>query len=458
LSSTYFYSDEEIYNLLRPYVVKWFKEKYTTFTPPQRAAIPLIKQNYNVLVSSPTGSGKTLATFLGILDSLFELGDNNELEDKVYAVYISPLRALNNDMQRNLLEPLNELKQINPRLPDIRVGIRTSDTTPYEKQKMLKKPPHILITTPESFGISITSPKFSQKLTDVKWVIVDEIHELANSKRGAYLSAMLELFRSLLAKKEFVRIGLSATVSPLEEVAQFLVGKGREYRIVDARFVKPIDIKVISPVKDLVHSSESEVDKGIYKTILNEVKKHRATLIFTNTRHATERVAYKLRKLAENEKVFDVDAIEAHHSSLSRDVRLDVEDKLKKGILKVVVSSTSLELGIDIGYIDLVVLLSSPKSVSRLLQRIGRAGHHIRSISKGRVIVVDRDDLVECSVLAKLARDRKIDNIHIPKNPLDVLSQIIVSASLISPIDREELYNILSGHIISQTLMNLSTL
>ncbi|ADX83305.1 ATP-dependent helicase [Saccharolobus islandicus] len=443
MSSTYFYADEEIYNLLRPYVAKWFKEKYTTFTPPQRAAIPLIKQNYNVLVSSPTGSGKTLAAFLGILDSLFELGDNNELEDKVYAVYISPLRALNNDMQRNLLEPLNELKQINPRLPDIRVGIRTSDTTPYEKQKMLKKPPHILITTPESFGISITSPKFSQKLTDVKWVIVDEIHELANSKRGAYLSAMLELFRSLLAKKEFVRIGLSATVSPLEEVAQFLVGKGREYRIVDARFVKPIDIKVISPVKDLVHSSESEVDKGIYKTILNEVKKHRTTLIFTNTRHATERVAYKLRKLAENEKVFDVDAIEAHHSSLSRDVRLDVEDKLKKGILKVVVSSTSLELGIDIGYIDLVVLLSSPKSVSRLLQRIGRAGHHIRSISKGRVIVVDRDDLVECSVLAKLARDRKIDNIHIPKNPLDVLSQIIVSASLISPIDREELYNIL---------------
>lgn len=328
MSSTYFYADEEIYNLLRPYVAKWFKEKYTTFTPPQRAAIPLIKQNYNVLVSSPTGSGKTLAAFLGILDSLFELGDNNELEDKVYAVYISPLRALNNDMQRNLLEPLNELKQINPRLPDIRVGIRTSDTTPYEKQKMLKKPPHILITTPESFGISITSPKFSQKLTDVKWVIVDEIHELANSKRGSYLSAMLELFRSLLAKKEFVRIGLSATVSPLEEVAQFLVGKGREYRIVDARFVKPIDIKVISPVKDLVHSSESEVDKGIYKTILNEVKKHRTTLIFTNTRHATERVAYKLRKLAENEKVFDVDAIEAHHSSLSRDVRLDVEDKL----------------------------------------------------------------------------------------------------------------------------------
>ncbi|WP_338599654.1 ATP-dependent helicase [Sulfolobus tengchongensis] len=443
MSNTYFYSDEEIYNLLRPYVAKWFKDKYGAFTPPQRAAIPLIKQNYNVLVSSPTGSGKTLAAFLGILDSLFEMGDRGELEDKVYAVYISPLRALNNDMQRNLLEPLSELRQINPKLPDVRVGIRTSDTTSYEKQKMLKRPPHILITTPESFGISITSPKFSQKLTDVKWVIIDEIHELANSKRGAYLSGMLEIFRSLITKKEFVRIGLSATVSPLEEIAQFLVGKGREYRIVDARFVKPIDIKVISPVKDLVHSSESEVDEGIYKTILNEIKKHRTTLIFTNTRHATERVAYKLRKLAESEKILDTDSIEAHHSSLSRDVRLDVEEKLKKGLLKVVVSSTSLELGIDIGYIDLVILLSSPKSVSRLLQRIGRAGHHIRNISKGRIIVVDRDDLVECSVLAKLARDRKIDNIHVPKNPLDVLSQLIVGASLISTLDKEELFNII---------------
>jgi|OSPMetMinimDraft_2_1075162.scaffolds.fasta_scaffold00187_2 ATP-dependent Lhr-like helicase len=443
LSYTYFYTDEEIAKLLRPYVMEWFKSKYGTFTPPQRASIPLIKQNYNVLVSSPTGSGKTLAAFLGILDSLLEMGENNELEDKVYAIYISPLRALNNDMQRNLLEPLNELKQINPKLPDIRVGIRTSDTTSYEKQKMLRKPPHILITTPESFGISITSPKFSQKLADVKWVIVDEIHELANSKRGAYLSGMLEIFRALVTKKEFVRIGLSATVSPLEEVAQFLVGKNRECRIVDARFVKPIDIKVISPVKDLIHSSEQEVEDGIYKTILEEIKKHRTTLIFTNTRHATERVAYKLRKLAEKEKAFNADVIEAHHSSLSRNVRLEVEDKLKKGLLKVVVSSTSLELGIDIGYIDLVILLSSPKSVSRLLQRIGRAGHHIRNISKGRIIVVDRDDLVECTVLAKLARERKIDSINIPRNPLDVLSQLIVAASLISPIDKDELFNIL---------------
>ncbi len=454
MSTTYFYADEEIYKLLRPYVAEWFKNKYGTFTPPQRASIPLIKGGFNVLVSSPTGSGKTLAAFLGILDSLLEMAENNILEDKVYAIYISPLRALNNDMQRNLLEPLNELKQVYPNLPNIRIGIRTSDTTSYEKQKMLRVPPHILITTPESFAISITSPKFSQKLADVKWVIVDEIHELANNKRGAYLSGMLELFRSLITKKEFIRIGLSATVSPLEEVAQYLVGRNRECRIIDARFVKPVDIKVITPVRDLIHSSEQEVEEGIYKTLINEIKKHRTTLIFTNTRHAAERVSFKLRKIAEKEGVLDVNQIEAHHSSLSRNVRLEVEDKLKRGLLKVVVSSTSLELGIDIGYIDLVILLSSPKSVSRLLQRIGRAGHHIRNISKGRIVVVDRDDLVECAVLTRLAVDRKIDNINIPKKPLDVLSQLILASSLISSIEKEELYNILRNSYNFQDLTN----
>lgn len=436
------YSDEEIFKLLTPQVSSWFKNKYKTFTPPQRGAIPLIKNNKNVLVSSPTGSGKTLAAFLGIIDTLIRLGYEGNLKDEIYAIYISPLRALNNDMKRNLIEPLNELKELYNDLPNIRVSVRTSDTTSYEKQKMLKQPPHILITTPESFGISLVSQKFREKLSNVKWVIIDEIHELANSKRGAYLSAMLELFQQFIAKNEVTRIGLSATVAPLEEVARFLVGEGREYYIVDARFVKPVDIRVISPVKDLVHASEDEISKGIYKYLVEEIKKHKTTLVFTNTRSAAERVSYKLRKIFETENIFDSELVAAHHSSLSRDIRLEVEEKLKRGELKVVVSSTSLELGIDIGYIDLVVLLSSPKSVSRLLQRIGRAGHHIRNISKGRIVVVDRDDLVECTVLAKLARERKIDSIHIPKNPLDVLAQIIVAASLISPVKIEELYDI----------------
>ncbi|WP_369611680.1 ATP-dependent helicase [Sulfurisphaera javensis] len=444
MNYTNYFTDDEILRMLTPQVANWFKEKYGSFTPPQRGAIPLIKMNKNVLVSSPTGSGKTLAAFLGILDTLIDLGYKGNLDDKIYAIYISPLRALNNDMRRNLFEPLQELKQKYQDLPEIRIGVRTSDTTSYEKQKMLRLPPHILITTPESFGISLVSPKFREKLAEVKWIIIDEIHELANSKRGAYLMGMIEIYQSLVAKNELTRIGLSATVSPLDEVAKFLVGRDREYNIIDARFVKPTDIRVVSPVKDLVHATEDEISQGIYSYLVEEIKKHKTTLIFTNTRSAAERVSYKLRKIFETEKIFDSDVVAAHHSSLSRDVRLEVEEKLKRGELKVVVSSTSLELGIDIGYIDLVILLSSPKSVSRLLQRIGRAGHNIRNVSKGRIIVVDRDDLVECTVLAKLARDRKIDKLHIPMKPLDVLVQLVVAASLISPIKKDNLYKIIT--------------
>ncbi len=441
-----FESDEKVFSMLRPYIASWFKDKYGEFTPPQKASIPLIKTGNNVLVSSPTGSGKTLSAFLGILDSLFEIWERGELEDKVYAIYISPLRALNNDMRLNLISPLKELRDRNPNLPELRIGVRTSDTSSYEKQKMIKTPPHILITTPESFAISMVSPKFSQKLQDVKWLIVDEIHEIANSKRGSYLSAMIEIFQNLIAKGEVTRIGLSATVSPLDQIAQFLVGKNRDCNIIDARFVKPVDLKVISPVRDLVHESEAKIEEGIYNSIIEEIKKHRTTLIFTNTRHAAENVSYKLRKIAKIKGLFPEDSIEAHHSSLSKEVRLEVEEKLKRGDLKVVISSTSLELGIDIGYIDVVVLLSSPKSVSRLLQRIGRAGHHIRSISKGRMIVVDRDDLVECSVLAELAREKKIDAVHIPRNPLDVLSQVIIASAIISRgINKDKLYDIITS-------------
>ena len=438
-------SDQEIFAILDETVAKWFKEKYGTFTPPQRGAIPEIVNRRNVLVSSPTGSGKTLAAFLGIISELAKLGKKGLLEDKIYAVYVSPLRALNNDMRRNLSEPLQELRELDKDFPEIRVSVRTSDTPPSEKQKMLKKPPHILITTPESFGISLTSLKFKEKMATAEWIIIDEIHELASSKRGSYLMSMVEILEKLVKRGPIARVGLSATISPLEEVAKFLVGPNRTCKIVDARFVKPVDIKVVSPVRDLVHASEEEVEKGIYDYLVREIKKHKTTLIFTNTRSATERVSYKLRRIFESSKLYDADKVAAHHSSLSREVRLDVEEKLKRGDLKVVVSSTSLELGIDIGYIDLVILLSSPKSVSRLLQRIGRAGHHIKAISEGRIVVVDRDDLVECANLAELARRRKIDSVHIVKNPLDVLAQVIMAASLTAEVRVGELYEILRG-------------
>ncbi|WFO76193.1 ATP-dependent helicase [Desulfurococcaceae archaeon MEX13E-LK6-19] len=455
------HSDEEVYGMLRPYVREWFKRKYGTFTPPQRMAIPLIKAKNNVLISSPTGTGKTLAVFLAIIDDLYEYYEKHgSLPEGIQVVYVSPLRALNNDMRRNLLEPIKGIREVAKEngieLPEIKVAVRTSDTSPSEKQRMVRDPPHILITTPESLGIILNAPRFRERLKTTKYIVIDEIHELASSKRGSHLSLSVERLEELVGRP-LIRIGLSATIAPLEEVAKFLVGftddgNPRPCMIVDARFTKPIDIKVLCPVKDLVHASAEEINNAIYETLIDLIKNHRTTLVFTNTRSATERVVYKLRKLMENLKIVDVDEIEAHHSSLSRELRLEIEEKLKRGELRVIVSSTSLELGIDIGYIDLVVLLSSPKSVSRLLQRIGRAGHHIREVSKGRIIVVDRDDLVECTVLAKAALERKIDKVRIPKNPLDVLAQHLVGMALEKKWRIDEAYRVIKRSYTFHTL------
>ncbi len=453
-------SNEEAYRLLRPYVAEWFRKRYTEFTPPQLMAIPEIKAGRNVLISSPTGTGKTLAVFLALLDTLYEYAERDMLEDQIYVVYVSPLRALNNDMRRNLLEPIkgitSEAEKMGYDIPEIKVAVRTSDTSPSEKQRMLKTPPHILITTPESLSIILVAPKFREKLKKVKWIVVDEIHEIASSKRGSHLSLSIERLENLVGHP-LIRIGLSATIAPLEEVAKFLVGfndngEPRPCRIVDARFTKPMDIRVVCPVKDLVHTPADEINEAIYRVLVDLIRKHRTTLVFTNTRSATERVVYKLRKLFEKEGILDADEIEAHHSSLSRDIRLGVEEKLKRGELRVVVSSTSLELGIDIGWIDLVVLLSSPKSVSRLLQRVGRSGHHIRQVSKGRVIVVDRDDLIENTVLVKAALERKIDHIRIPRNPLDVLAQHIVGMALEKKWRVEEAYRLVKRSYTFHTL------
>lgn len=450
-----------MWGYLRPYVEEWFKERFREPTEPQRQAIPLIKKGENVLISSPTGTGKTLAAFLGIIDELFKLGEEGRLEEAIYAVYVSPLRALNNDMNRNLREPLNEIreyyvKKVGKDPPEIRVAVRTSDTPPNERQAMLRKPPHILITTPETLSIILVAPRFRERLRTVRWVIVDEIHEMATSKRGANLSLLLERLE-WLAGRRIQRIGLSATIAPLDRIARFLGGYNddgspRPVSIVDARFYKPVDIKVIAPKMSLVYADTDKLNESIYKTIVELVKKHRSTLIFTNTRSATERVVYKLKKLMEKDGLISMDEIEAHHSSLSRDLRLDVEKKLKEGKLRVVVSSTSLELGIDIGYIDLVILLSSPKSVSRLLQRVGRAGHRIKEVSKGRIIVVDRDDLVECSVLADAARKRIIDRAKIPRNPLDVLAQNLIAMSLEQRWRVEDAYRLVKRSYVFHTL------
>ncbi len=454
--------EEETINSLHPFVREWFLEHFGKLSPPQKFSVLNIKRGLNTLISSPTGSGKTLSAFLAILDNLVVRADKGILEDHVYAIYMSPLKALANDIHKNLEVPLKEIQEIasrNGRHLGIRVATRTGDTTASEKNKMLTKPPHILVTTPESVAISLASIKFSQMLAKAEYVVIDEIHALADSKRGTQLALCLEQLedaRKYLGNSEdLVRIGLSATVRPLEDVARFLVGRKnkdeeRECKIVDVQFLKKLDLQVVSPVSDLVNTTHDKLQEKLYSLLHDLIDEHRTTLIFTNTRSGTERVVHNLKQKFPK-KYIGVDSqkegygvIGAHHGSLSKQHRLTIENGLKEGKLKAVVCSTSLELGIDIGYVDLVILLGSPKSVARGLQRIGRSGHKLHEVAKGRIIVMDRDDLVECSVLVKSALEKKIDSIHIPKNPLDVLAQIIYGLTIERTRHIEEIFQLVT--------------
>lgn len=434
-------SDKELLEILDEDVREWFLSKFKSFTPPQRFSIPYIHRRKNILISSPTGSGKTLSAFLSIINELIVLAKNNMLEDRVYAVYVSPLKALNNDIERNLREPLEEISNLirskGKEIQEIRIGKRTGDVTSSERAKQLKYPPHILITTPESLSIVLVAPKFSKYLQKVEYVIVDEIHSLAENKRGTHLSISLE---RLSRHNEFTRIGLSATVSPLEEVAKFLVGSDRDAYVVDINYMKKTQLFVYSPVEDLINVENEKLKEDFYNLLDKLIEKHRTTLIFTNTRAGTERIVHHL-KTKYKDKYENL--VEAHHGSLSRELRLEVEKKLKEGKLKCVVTSTSLELGIDIGYVDLVILVGSPKSIARALQRVGRAGHQLHEVSKGVFIALNRDDLVEVSVMAKEALNRNIDRIKIVKNALDVLAQHIVGMSLEKKWHIEEAYELI---------------
>jgi len=422
----------EVLALFDPLVAGWFGT-FPDLTPPQRYAILNIHQRNNTLIASPTGSGKTLAAFLSIISELVRLGRHGGLEDRVYCIYISPLRALSNDIYKNLLVPLDAIRRSAEEqglaLPEIRIGVRTGDTPPKERAHMLRVPPHILITTPESLAIMLCAPRFRERLRGVEWVIVDEIHEVCNSKRGVHLTLSLERLEEL-CPHSFARVGLSATIHPLEEVARFLVGYKdgveRECLVADTRFVKPTALNVSSPVADMVHTPAPTVTGAMYRKIRDLVRQHRTTLVFTNTRSGTERVVYHLAKL----NVVDADEVAAHHGSLSRETRKDVEDRLKEGKMRAVVTSTSLELGIDIGSIDLVVQIGSPKSISRCLQRVGRSGHTLERVSKGLLVAMERDDLVEDAVIAAEALKGNLDRVYIPRGPLDVLAQHLVGMAI----------------------------
>ena len=452
-------TDKELFSILHPLVKKWFKWKFKEFAVPQKYALMDVHSRQNILVSAPTGSGKTLTAFLSILNELIDSSEKGILEDKIYTVYISPLKALSTDISINLIEPLKEIEEIAGKKLGIRVAVRTGDTSTKERTAMLKNPPHILITTPESLAILLSSIKFKYHLKDVEWCIVDEIHALADNKRGVHLNLSLE--RLSYIASHMTRVGLSATVAPLEEVAKFLVGVKRHCKIADVQFIKKMDLKVLSPVPKLIDSSHEVMHQKMYELIDKLVQDHKTTLIFTNTRAATERVVHHLKEkfpknyteeIKEEDKTSMQSRIGAHHGSLSKEHRTKIEKNLREGKLKCVVCSTSLELGIDIGYIDLVICLGSPKSVARALQRIGRSGHKLHEKTKGRIIVLDRDDLVECAVLLKEAIEKKIDRIHIPKNCLDVLAQQIDGMALEQTWEEKELYKVIRKSYCYQDL------
>ena len=437
------HSTEEVLGLMEPLVSKWFHERFDSLTEPQSMAIPIIHERKSVLISSPTGSGKTLTAFTSILNQLIKYSNEGTLEEKIYCIYISPLKALANDVKRNLSDPLMQMKELAARegmnVPDIRVAVRSGDTPQNERQKMVRHPPHILITTPESMALILASPKFKENLKNIEWVILDEIHDICDSKRGAFLSLTLEMLRSY-CDHDITRIGLSATVAPIEEVAKYLVGFGpdgeaRDVVLIQSSSKKILDLKVICPTDDMTALPTDVVSSMMYDRLKELVDAHETTLIFTNTRSGAEAVVYKLKERG-------LENIEVHHSSLGKDTRLDVEERLKNGEIKCVVSSTSLELGIDIGSVDLVCQIGSPKSVAKGLQRIGRSGHSFGKIAKGRLIVFDPDDLSECAVMCRAAHRSDIDRVGIPENCLDVLSQAVVGMSIDRRWDVEEAFQV----------------
>jgi ATP-dependent Lhr-like helicase len=408
-----------------PLVQEWFTARFSTPTEPQEQGWPHILAGHTTLISAPTGSGKTLAAFLACIDRLVCKALAGELRDRTDVLYVSPLKALGNDIQKNLEIPLGEILQMagdrGLLMPEIRTAVRTGDTLMKDRRLMLKRPPHILVTTPESLYILLTAEKSRAILRDVETVIVDEIHAVADDKRGVHLSLSLERLEALTERPP-VRIGLSATQKPIEEVARFLAGNGRpDPVIVNVGHKRTLDLGVEVPSSELGPVASNEMWDEIYERIVHLVNAHRSTLVFVNTRRMAERISHQLGERLGEENVA------AHHGSLARKLRLEAERKLKEGQVKVLVATASLELGIDVGTVDLVCHIGSPRSIAVALQRVGRSGHWRGAVPKGRFFVTTRDDLAECAVLVRAIRRGELDQLIFPEASLDVLAQQIVA-------------------------------
>src|SRR6266496_3699070 len=430
-----------------PAVARWFEEKFGSPTEPQKRGWPAIQSGAHTLIAAPTGSGKTLAAFFAELDLLFRDGLAGNLKDETRVLYVSPLKALSNDIHKNLEEPLAgiraALRASEGRDIEVRAAVRTGDTTAAKRQAIAKKPPHILVTTPESFYLLLTSQSGRKILATARTLIVDEIHAVVGNRRGSHLALSMERLQALV-KSPLQRIGLSATQKPIAEVARFLVGtRGLDEAgdprcaIIDSGHSRKIDLAIELPGSPLEAVMSNEVWAEVYHRLADLIEAHRTTLVFVNTRRLAERVTHQLAERLGKEKVT------SHHGSLSAKLRLDAENRLKRGELKALVATASLELGIDIGSVDLVCQLGSTRSIATLLQRVGRAEHQRSGLPKGRLFPLSRDELVECVATLRCVRKGDLDCLRIPDKPLDILAQQIVACVACEDCSEQDLFDLM---------------